>query len=521
MRSQSSPNRPMVGTGSISGRVLVQGKGVPGVRLALYRGAFDPKVPREARTESDMEGRYKYNGLPPGSYKLGPLGGPYVWSTEATVTLAEGENATSVDLTLQPGGVITGKVTDPDNKPMVGRYVRLNDADVPDGMSLMHLSTAIGGETDDRGIYRYYGVLPGRYRVSCDGREVPSRPGVAGKHYSRTFHPEVTDLASATIIEVGEGTEHLNVDIRLSAATKSYSIAGRVVDADTGEPISNISVLAALPRPNGIGAEKGGESISGLRGEFELQGLRPGQWQLLADSGYRHPPDGPSGFSEPLNVELREEDSTGVEVRFKSGGSITGVAVIEGDTRALDLSDLRAEVVVQHDGINSVMPPSFRPVKIQPDGRFRVDGLRPGLATFIEVREPGIPRIRLVRIEHNGQLMPKGIELKSGESPSGVRLVFAYATASVEGQVLTDGGTLPLGTNLNVYAVALGANVTYSSGQTDPRGKFSIEGLAPGQYELTAYPTTNRVQGTAVKQTVVLGNGETLKVTLTFTLSQP
>jgi hypothetical protein len=520
------------GTGSISGRVLVKGEPIARVRLALQRGSNSLAMPSAIRGESDAEGRYKFSGLAAGSYTIIPLSSVFVWGEgrpgEAanTITLGDGEQATEVDLSLKRGGVVTGKVTDADGNPVIARFVQVDRVDAPRGMPPIGFLTSVDFTTDDRGVYRYYGVPPGRYRVSCGEVEGLLRTGASGKAFPRTFHPDVSEQGLATVIEVGEGTEMTGVDIRLSPAVKTYSIAGRVVDADTNRPMTGMLVMLNLPAGDGLPLQFGAPGIAGTSGEFVLSSVRPGRWRISAESGYLGA--AASGYSDPIFVEVRDENVTGVEIRVRRGGSITGVAVIEGDANipnAPRLSDALVMAMVRPEGANPAPSSPVRPVPLAADGSFRVDGLRAGRATLM-LTSTGDLGFKVTRIERNGQVMTDGIEVRAGEHLTGVRLFLSYTTASIVGHVVVTGGALPPGVTLAVIANQVGGGTLGGSARVDARGNFLIERLVPGQYELQARPMSQAnpqtaVRGTPVKQTVNVAQGETTKVTLTFALKAP
>src|SRR5438045_7997757 len=78
--------------------------------------------------------------------------------------------------------------------------------------------------TDDRGIYRIFGVPPGNYRVAAGQREESnfgSRTERAA--YRLTFHPAAADISQASIIEVTEASEATNVDIAVGRTVTKYT----------------------------------------------------------------------------------------------------------------------------------------------------------------------------------------------------------------------------------------------------------------------------------------------------------
>ena len=77
-------------------------------------------------------------------------------------------------------------------------------------------------DTDDRGVYRFYGLPAG---VSSQR----GRRGISGRAYHnnfRTYYPDATDQSQAKIIEVKEGAEVTNIDIRLGVGKDTYEAVG-------------------------------------------------------------------------------------------------------------------------------------------------------------------------------------------------------------------------------------------------------------------------------------------------------
>src|SRR5262245_20861853 len=90
--------------------------------------------------------------------------------------------------------------------------------------------------TDDRGVYRIYGVPAGRYTVAAgDPRYAPPDPRAPT---TSPCYADVTDAAKAGVVEVKEGTEATKIDITIGEAPTGYGVAGRVIDGDSGTPIA-------------------------------------------------------------------------------------------------------------------------------------------------------------------------------------------------------------------------------------------------------------------------------------------
>src|SRR5204862_2365065 len=142
----------------------------------------------------------------------------------------DGDTADGNDFELVKGGVITGKITDVDGHPLIEESVYLFDAEPALKQTEKIGYLRMHGQTDDRGIYRIFGVAPGRYKVAVgnDGgniwwRSVPRR-------YRRVFFSGVTDSRRATVIEVSEGSETSHVDITLDGPIRTFAASGVVLD---------------------------------------------------------------------------------------------------------------------------------------------------------------------------------------------------------------------------------------------------------------------------------------------------
>src|SRR5439155_142231 len=84
------------------------------------------------------------------------------------LTLADGQQLKGVDFTLPRGSVVAGTVLDEDGDAMPGVNVRVMRYQFQQGNRA--LTQAGNGQTDDRGQYRVWGLMPGDYYVNAIAR---------------------------------------------------------------------------------------------------------------------------------------------------------------------------------------------------------------------------------------------------------------------------------------------------------------------------------------------------------------
>ncbi|MDQ3009136.1 MAG: carboxypeptidase-like regulatory domain-containing protein [Acidobacteriota bacterium] len=503
---------PKEGTATVSGIVTQKGAPARGAMVALQPpgGEVRFELKNVLRVKTDDTGRFRFEKIKAGRYYLGAITPGYVAPGETrygpqgkAIHIAEGENADGIEIALQFGVVVTGRVADSQGNPVVGEGVslsRLNAQGKPENLFLGQNGGMYA--TDDRGIYRLYGLPAGRYTVSVGFAQAPNSITMTSRRvfYPKTYHPDVTAEAQAKIVEVAEGAEATGVDITIGGLKKNYDVAGRVIYAETGKPIADIEVHYGSFDREGkrIGAWGSFNVKTNEQGEFRFPNVLPGKYGMFAGTwSIRATSD---AYSEPAPFEVTDSDVSDVEIKLKRGGSISGVAVIEGvgDQAILaKLSQLQLWVSVTSQ--EPVAPNQGNTAKIAAGGGFRFSGVQAGKARIAisqDSMSPSSPSrsFSVLRIERSGALQNDGIEVSAGEQITGVRVVLGYGTGVLLGQVKIIGGQLPDTVRLSVRAQRLDSSVAVGSGgQPDPHGQFRIENIPPGEYELTlrSYLTSN------------------------------
>ena len=546
-QSSQQPAR-QTGSATVSGMVKLGEAPAVGIPMALIsnQNARQPQNQQEQipQTATDENGTYKFTGIVAGAYRVVPLTETLVIATTATtnpqpqqqggrpglpggfggsgvsasgkaVNVSDGQAVTQVDFTLARGGVITGRVTDNNDRPVIAERINLMTVNET-GQIRPSAAGRFGLETDDRGMYRVYGLPSGRYVVSA-GNDGENRIGPAiGRRasYARTYHPSTTEQAEAQIIEISDGTVAEGIDIRLGGPLKAYAVTGKVLDSQSGQPVPGVTISVAREARNSRGGipQPGGGNTSGTsneKGEFKITGLMPGQYTASATpiSFAGGTPSSGDFYSEPTSFEISTDDTSGVEVKVIRGASIAGIVSLEGvndPTVVSKLSQLmvfansRSQQQGQRQGPGQGGSTSGRNSLsgVSPEGFFRIGGLAPGSAQ-LNISGGGFGgqgggAFKLIRIERNGSPINGDIQLTSGEQVAGIRIVVGYGSAVIQGRVVVTGGTLPPGARLMVSVRSLSAAATTGPGgfgggstaRVEADGQFRIENLLPGSYEV-------------------------------------
>ena len=521
-------------TGSISGRVTLGDKPAPGVNVLLAPSDYGPVEKALPKTTTDEVGHFQLTHVPAGSYMLQTFTPAFIGprddfrlSTGKMINLSDGETV-EIDIALTRGGAITGRVTNANGQPLVQESVRLTAVDENGrkpgvNMPFVNLPYGFMMTTDDRGVYRLFGVPPGRYKVSAgiDTRGGYSRTGYGGNYYSITYHPDVTDDSRATVIEVTAGGEASGVDIVLGRASRAYSAAGRIVDAETGRPVAGLEFGYGSLQANGInfGSSVTTGAASNARGEFRFEGIVPGRYAAFATSREQN-----NWYSDPVMFQISDADVAGLEIKVHQGATLNGVVVMEdGNDQegAPKLSDLRIGVYVSTQSLTS---PRYSPLNVGPDGSFRATGLQAGKAMVYLTNYPEPNGVSLLRIERDGVEQPDGVEIGGREQVSGVRVVLGYGTGSISGQVKVEGGVLPESAKIYINFNRVGSDPRQSMRQelADSRGRFALRGLMAGDYqlEMTSYTRGAPPLFKPVKQLVSVTNGSETQVVLSINVNE-
>jgi hypothetical protein len=516
---QSTPNtKPFEKpNGTITGRVI-NSAGDPMTGAVVYVRSVGNST-RSQKTPVDANGDFKMDGLEAGLYSVsasapGYVSAPQPSSNDSPTYYHIGD---SVTLRMIKGGVITGTVTGP-RGPLVavGIFpIRVRDEE---GKALLYPVLFRERSTDDRGIYRMYGLPPGAYVVAAaKPRTGLVAPGAYDNDAPTYFPSSTRDTASEIMVREGE---EITADIQYRSEP-GHAVSGKVVGATESPaqfapwPSASISIKDLSNRTAMIGVS----ASSNDNFSFALYGVPDGEYELSAMQFLQSRDE---LRSQPHRVTVRGADVTGLILTLAPLGSIEGRLVFENDPKAScgkrpataaqetivfarryepeEKSDPNAKPATLPEGslratnyLNYAVGDARGSLALKnfPPGSYRIDPQPPASGWYVRSISIGAPRTAAAKAA-NLAVARDGITLKSGERVSGLTVTIAEGAASLRGRVtVVEGQGLP--SNLRVYLVPAekdGAEnvLRFFEVRAENDGTFVIGNLAPGRYWIIAQP---------------------------------
>ena len=512
-------------SGMISGLVVVEG-GQPSTDSQIQAVPVGGKPDEIHQTSCDNNGNFKFTGLRSGAYLIRASIPGYVplRSTREPEVYRVGERVT---INMVKGGVITGRVTDAFGEPMVKIRVTPQLVRDPDGRRISSINSWLiptpsdyGSMTDDRGIYRIYGLDAGTYLLSVTGDAVNSLSGTENRsRETATFYPS-TNRDAAVEVTVRSGEEVTGIDIR-HRGERGRVISGTI----SGEVESDalVNAVAVILRNTSQGNIEAVSTVIGST-KFLIAGVPDGEYEIDA---HRINENNQRSASAPRRLIVRGADISGIELRLLKLGSIAGRVMIEpgaavencGKEEAPLPEEITLDAQLSEKGRRArTLPlPAFDlpdgaddsapnekgefVIKNLEPGRHRIVADLPGENFFVRsiTQTYSVPGKRVGGATVD--LGRDGVLLKQGEMVSNVKITLVSGAASLSGRVISTGGDqtkvaerspVRLRVHLVPAEVASANDVLrYYETIASNDGAFDFKHLAPGKYLLLARPVPN------------------------------
>ncbi len=452
------------------------------------------------------DGTFEWQGLPPGRWTFVAQAPGYQNAAIHDVDIRPGEPMEGVVFVLRRGVDLAGRVVDDETgEPLPDVIVAYRDASEPEDPAWLRF-TRTKQTTDAEGNFKFEGVPPVKVEVIA-------------------YSPLYAEARST----VRAGEEDF-AEIRLG---KGASLSGRVVTSNRIAPIAG-----ALVSLGDITGGSGTTILTDVGGAFSFDRLSAGHYQLKAESD--------NGQTQPLDIVLREnEHVAGLTLVIKPEatttirGKVTGVlpnelpvvqVVANGRSgfSAYTSTDAEGAYIIRRvpTGVVRLMAtatPSFRSIRksieiregvqeltldieFPPPARLYGRVTRAGQSVFhatvvASPVDPQLPRASK-ETDQDGMYSIDGlsdgdyvVRVAGEEARKSVRishdtlLDIELPPSSISGRVVgVNSGEALAGASVQVRAVGQAGN---SGGQrtvvSDALGRFSIEGIVPGNYQIVAH----------------------------------
>jgi hypothetical protein len=484
-------------TGAITGRVVAD-DGQP-VRHATISISSMGGGGRRLTVVSDEDGNFQAEGLDQVPYTVSATAPGYVLDPKKRREANYSFVGQPVTITMMRGGVITGKVTGATGDPIIRiavRAIRVRDeTGRPD-------NTAVGNfrpqrMTDDRGVYRLYGLAPGSYLVSAGGGNMNSSRQATPYHGRMTIYHPSAPRDAATEVKVIGGDEVSGVDIRYRGE-RGYAISGKIIGvprAGGQETTTNISL-----RNPATGAIIATTFLSPEIDQtgYAFYGAPNGEYLIMSTRGGFNDPS--SMTAAPRRVTVNGRDVTGFDLTLTPNAAIEGTVTIEKvssaekcvNPRESYLEELVVRAKRDDAGAKNDPPYSFYSamnfIGLNDKGVFAIRNLRPG-PHRIDAELPNEDWY-LKSMTMTGATPANdprnGVTVKSGDRVTGLTITLATGAAGLKGKVLPAGGArLPSRLRAHLVPAETSAKddlLRFAETPVESDGSFRFANLTPGKY---------------------------------------
>ena len=443
------------------------------VRKALVTVLTSPPNSSYSAAVADANGRFVFQPLPPGPYKMFASAAGWIDRTSrggAIIQLPAGA-ATEQRIALIPLAAVSGRVLDDSGEPMPNVQVQLLRTQFPRGKPT--LVPAGMANSDDRGSYRIFDVLPGSYQLRAQSQMQRFNSVAAAQVYPMQFYGGGPSPASQAPIVIRGGEDLLGLDFRLTSVAPARVI-GRV-DVPAGVPMHGLSVF--LQPKAGVPGMGRGAGVT-AEGKFAMEGLEPGRYSLsaMARTVVDRPLDGYQS-----TIELSPGSTTEVAISLVPGPEVSGILTVDGSPPGN--GNFTVSLVSGSDEGQM----GQRPVaSVGADGKFTLKSVPPGVW---DINAMPIPRGSYLKSMHLGKQDVLREEMSIGPGTQGPLTI----EISSKGGKLSGGiaGSPPLSSAPFIVLAPDAENAKvlsfFSSAVVEANGKYQLTGLHPGPYKLYAF----------------------------------
>jgi hypothetical protein len=514
------------GTAVISGVVQTDDAEGRPLRRATVRLTGDALMTAR-QTFTGPDGRFEFAGLPAGQYALRAQKSPFMnaeygarrpGGTGSPLAIGTGERVTDIALRLPRFAEISGVIYDQNGEPAAGVYVEALRSTMRTGRRTISNVYGQPATTDDRGVYRFGGLLPGQYylaagpnpsrgwadlRVLADADVDRSLQRIAAgpdpiasipfthphQTFSPVYFPGSSDLAGAQpiVLKLGEERTGVNFRLQLVPATR---VDGTVTLPDGRPAAGAVVVPTAVTEAYSMSmfaADANGSASADADGRFTFLALPAGRFVFTARLQPSAKPPATGALWARSELTLSGDQQTASLV-LQPGSTVSGRVAFSGASAApANATGLRIGMTSLDPVITIGVPAAV----VAADGTFQITGAPPGryrlTVTVLQSLAGWFARSAVVQ-GSDGLDVP--ITLDAGRDLHDVVVTLTDRPTELSGSLQSAGGVPTSDYFIVVFSVDRSHWTPNSrrSVMTRPTsaGRYLIRNLPPGEYCVAA-----------------------------------
>ncbi|MGD0578588.1 MAG: carboxypeptidase regulatory-like domain-containing protein [Bryobacteraceae bacterium] len=438
---------------------------------------------------TDAAGKFKIENIDAGDYYVVLRKGGFLMSRNyygmsgRVLKLTAGASLTGLRFSMQPQGIVTGRVLDDEGEPVQNVFVMLLRYRYDRG-SYRAIYGGRPQQTNDRGEFRFTEVQSGKYYLLADVRRMqaigvspPLAAGTPRTALVATYFPSAPEFAQAAGIEVQPGQELSNRDIALRKE-KVVKVTGKVLDA-SGAPARQAMVSFTLA--DGAGANTGVTAMVDDKGAFAADKVPPGQYNARAFKFNGQ--ENEQSAAVPAGVG--DAGLEGVVLQLQPPLEAKGAFVLEGsDRKDFDFAGSSLNLQPADD---TSYPVAYAQPKT--DGTFTMTGITPGRFTVSVYTGSGEGYVKAILL---GSEDVYGKEVEGAAvAAAGLKVVMRVDGATLSGTVEIPEERKAALRSPAVVLMTTDARLSKSEGrnvaQLNQNNGYELKNLRPGEYIAFAF----------------------------------
>ena len=428
---------------------------------------------------ADATGHFHFDSVEPGKYFATANRDGYIPAQESMrnpwakpITVAEEQEVKDVSVKLIPLAVVSGHVLDEDGDPMARVQVQALRYIYQQGRT-KQLNPAGFATTNDLGEYQLLDLEPGRYYFLAATQPRMGRPlmrlrrATPEQAFPNTFYPSASQAEQATATQVGVGVQVTGIDFRLHKVA-AFHIRGKAVDGRTGQPLRNAQIWIQTSGS----FLRGGNQIQ-QNGAFDVPGVVNGSYTINCQS---------EEMSARQVIDIGDHDIDDVVLIVRPPFEISGTVRLEGTPPP---QEQRGKMRVN---LNMLEMGNGAGAEVNADGTFTLK-VTPGVYAINAFCDAGA----YVKSIHFGdQDVSSGKIDLTQQSGGALNIVCGTDVGQIQGTVQNENGEPAAQVMISVVPEG-----EHRGGPdlfcpiSDEKGKFEYRDLAPGDYKVFAWESTD------------------------------